>query len=261
MSDQVQVPAAAPAADAAPALGGAPEANPAPQATEAAPAQTGTESGQDIAGWARSLKGKYQTHDATKQFESVTDLFERYLNMQAPDPDASQERWDAYYNAMGRPESPDDYELPQVSEQMPNGEEFSNWFREWAHSVGLSNRQARQAFEKFGQRADQSLEAARKAETERKVEGMEKLRGEWGDKYDGRLELANRTYQSLTSEEARTELAQLNLLENPAIIKMFADLGDLVSEDALPGGRPAGSGEALEPIDPATGYRRIVFKD
>lgn len=255
MSDEVQVPQSAEGNTAE--FGGTTTETPQSQSDGTTGVETGTEA--DIAGWARSLKGKYQTHPVTKEFESVTDLFESYINGKAPDPDAPAERWEAYYKSMGRPDSPDEYELPEV--QFEGTDEFSQWYKEKAHAAGLTKRQARQMFEMFGDRVAEQSELMDKQRTERTVEGMQKLKAEWGDTYDANLDLANRTFKSFTTEEQRQEMARMDLLDNPVIIQMFAKLGNELSEDAVVGGRPAGSGDGLMPIDPATGYRQIQFKD
>ncbi|MBU1249288.1 MAG: hypothetical protein KKB70_11355 [Proteobacteria bacterium] len=69
--------------------------------------------------------------------------------IEPPGPEASEEERAAFYAALGRPESPDEYQLPEL--ETPEGFEFDEdmqaQFRQKAHELGLSPGQVQGLYE------------------------------------------------------------------------------------------------------------------
>src|SRR6185437_3686507 len=74
--------------------------------------------------------------------KSYAELEKSYgSSLRMPAPDAPQEERDAFYSKLGRPESPDKYEI-KFGEGVAVDDKLLGSFREAAHKLGLSQQQA-----------------------------------------------------------------------------------------------------------------------
>lgn len=134
------------------------------------------------------------------------------------------------YNQLGRPESPEQYDLgiPDEASQYFNQNDL-NIFKELAHQNGL-NQKAVKAFAEFeAGRVQKHLEAAEGMANE----ARQKLEQEWGAEYDTRLGVAEQalsTYQDKFPEYVQ-QIAQSPLRYNPVIRMALAELGQQMRED------------------------------
>jgi hypothetical protein len=101
------------------------------------------------------------------------------------------------------------------------------------------------------------LEAARhKSTTElintnienHRAESEKELRAEYGDRYDQKLESARKVlnHESFSDGAFKTFLEDTKFGDNPHVIRFFAKLSDLISEDAFV--KP-GTGEGIKGVD------------
>jgi hypothetical protein len=105
------------------------------------------------------LKAENPTERFFKDFEGLqTKLVQRVDG--APKPDAPKEEWDKFYNALGRPETPDGYEFKDLElpeEDKPIGEfikagqsdEFIKDVKSLLHSKGLTAKQAQELVNEY----------------------------------------------------------------------------------------------------------------
>ena len=150
-----------------------------------------------------------------------------------PGADAPDEDWAAVYDRLGRPESPQDYELalPEgVPEDLAVDEELTGRFREQAHKLGLLPRQVQGLYAWFmgeqaqgGETAGQAMEAA----------GAE-LRREWGAAYGRNLDAARRAGRLLGGEALLKHLEESGIGNDPQVIRAFARAGRLLAEADAP---------------------------
>ena len=214
--------------------------NNAPQGGQAAEGQ-----GSEVVNnnWYESLEGEqlgyvqnkgWNTEDGHKNMLKAYQELERFKGAPADkliklpeDGDYSE-----VYNKLGRPESPEGYEFAP-NEGMELDEGRMSWFSNAAHELGL-NKQQHNALVK----ATYDYEASVKAESEERAElertnNLNQLKKEWGAAYDERIVLGKRAARAFADD------GMLNALEdsigsNTAVLKMFAKIGESISEDKLP---------------------------
>lgn len=128
---------------------------------------------------------------------------------------------------LGRPESPDQYELP-----VPEGDDgaFAKQAATWFHELGLPKKQAAGLAEKWNQYAQSQIEAqAKDAENAAKAD-VEALKAEWkGEEFNKNVELARRVRKSagVTDDEA---IAIERALGVKRAAMVFAGLGKGLGE-------------------------------
>ena len=154
--------------------------------------------------------------------------------------DGDAEGLKAALRRLGAPEQPEGYEF-QPPEGLPEGvysDDTAQWFRRLAHGASLTKAQARGLHDAWVQeigRLDDEAAARREAE-ERALDAA--LRQKWGQTYDEKVAQARRAAARLA------EAHQLDGLERhigaPALLELFAGLGEAMGEDTLLGKGHAG---------------------
>ena len=147
---------------------------------------------------------------------------------------------------LGRPEKPEDYEIPSV---MVGDEEraldLSPSFRDVAHKAGLRPAQAKNLAEWYNGMLTEGREAADKARQEQGDLDIATLRKEWGQEFEPNVEAGKRAVQWLGwSEEQRNGIERT--LGTRGFLEMFARIGRSLGEhggapaDTMGGGGPFG---------------------
>lgn len=167
-----------------------------------------------------------------------------------PAQDASAEDWQKFYERVGRPKAADEYALDRGSAP----DEQVKAFKALAHEAGLTNAQANKVWREM----QKSSEAQRQAELERYTaqakESDALLRKEYGALYDGKMGDARKAYGVLFDADLQKELAATGFAANPRFIKVMAEIGAQLKDDAFL--RPAGDNGAK----PKTYYDELDAK-
>ena len=174
------------------------------------------------------------------QFKSLPEVFKSMHETKAalsrrddgmvkmPGADATADELAAWNKSLGVPESADKYDI-KAPENLPDGVEFQDGtlqaFREFAHKNGITNAQA-QALINF----QSEMEGAEIAEFNQGLESHKKadndaLRQEWGAKSQENEMLAKRAGKTFGVPE--------NLMVEPAMLRVLAQVGSAISEDKL----------------------------
>ena len=210
--------------------------------------------------WKSSLDPTYASDPSLQHIGSFDALAKSYINAQKmvgaekvaiPGSWATEEDWNGIYNKLGRPEAPDKYEL-ELGENA--NADFSDWFKNTAHGVGLSTQQAQKLATAYGEFTGSAQQVTDEQIESRRAEVETELRKELGTNYDDKLQSANTMLQELDAPDlTEIALADGSLLgDNPELIKMMVRLNDYVKEqlgeDALAGreSRPGVSAEDLQ---------------
>ena len=163
-----------------------------------------------------------------------------------PTEDAPAEEWAKLFAKIGRPEKPEDYELP--ADTLEKG--FEDLLRKKAFAAGATKKQVKEFIEavvESGRESAKAAEQARaKALADAKAARSEKLKETFGDKLDGKVQAATRAAESLFPEPLRKELEETGFLEHPDFVKALAILGEKMKGTKLVIGSPA----AVENTDP-----------
>lgn len=228
-------PPAAPPAQGSETPPAAPPAQQPPAQQPSAPAQQTGQWYGDIAdpemkGWLDN-KGYKTLQDALTGHRNLEKLVgAEKLPMPKDDNDA--EGWDRVYKAIGRPDKPDDYQLP-----VPEGQsdELAKTFSAKFHELGLNTKQARgiaEAWNKMVEETQGKTEAERNANFEK---AESELKTEWAGNYDTNIHLGQRAVKFL--EFSQDELTEIeNTLGTAKLYRMFHKIGKSLSEDTIPNG-------------------------
>lgn len=244
---------------------------------DTAPADAGTASlitGQDPApgqsqaqsDWREIIPESFREASWATKYKTADDFFKGvdWMNqtigkknvvqgIELPGEDAKPEDWDAFYNGLGRPEKPDGYELPELKD-IPEGfvlPEDKQFWANMAHKHGLTKKQAAGLFSEFMQdmsgRYKSALEGSASAMVEAAKKRMQEsagaLKGEWGDDFGANLNLAKRAAEHLGILDS---LDQSGAGNDPAVLKLAAELGKMLGEDNMRRGDPSGGGMTKE---------------
>ena len=183
-----------------------------------------------------------------QSFDSVDKLAKSYVHarkMIGADPDrmlqlpkeGDEDGWNQVYNRLGRPEDADGYDFDLGDgEQSPDVADFKNV----AHQLGLTNDQARTMLGIYNQINENDLAEEHEQFEQMNVEYLQDIQKEWGDDFNKNSELARRAFQNFASEELMDVMKETGLSNHPEVLKTFARIGQVLSEDnILPGTRGA----------------------
>jgi len=233
--------------------------------------------------WMASLPDAYKGSERFAQFQEPGQAWERFdklleaegRSVTIPGENATDAERAAFYAKLGRPETPDKYNIKKpegMPEDMPYSPELEKAFREFAHAKGMPDKMAAELHEWFyGISKDGHLKA--QADVKAKQESAAKeaqaaldkaingLKDEWkGDDFKVNTELALRAFTQFsgTTPEAKaeakkfveeTKIGNLALGDHPTFLKIFATIGKAISDDSMDGGRganPPGGGSDEE---------------
>jgi len=190
-------------------------------------------------GWVTSVPKDYR--DKVSGYESMGDFMGAALDAMAateratirPTEDAAPEQWAEYWKAVGRPDSPDGYELT-APEGVAIDDEMAREFREEAFAAGVPAEHAQRMFKWYVQRETQRQQkrlADGAASTERQ------LRDEWGADYEEKIAGARRLLDSYAPDGFRDYLDSSGLGNDPRLVKMLVGISQRMSRDRMVNGQ------------------------
>lgn len=206
--------------------------------------------------WKDELPDDIKSDPSLASIQDVAGLAKSYINAQTlvgkkgvilPGENATEDDWNQFYGAIGRPETPDKYEIAKPSE-LPEGfpyvEDIEKNFKDVAHKMGLTPNQVKGLYDWY-MKMDVDLFQTAQNHLKQQGESLEaELRKEWGMAYDQKAELAKRAAKQFADEDTLTQLE--GALGAPGMVKLFAKIGEAMGEDKMIGGG-GGSGTALTP--------------
>ena len=214
------------------------EANPTP---EVAPQPVAQEtvlgpSESDNQDWKSTLSEDLRNDPTLKNFKDVESLAKTVVHQQKqmgsriPIPKTPEEHMEVY-NKLGRPETADKYEVavPETHTEYI-GEDQINQFKNVAHNIGLNNEQVKQLIDFQVKNIDAQAQRYQTDIAVQKQHTEESLKKEWGHEYDMNVRNARRALQVYGDPEI-TELMNGEAGNIPAVVKLFARLGQDVTED------------------------------
>ena len=186
----------------------------------------------------------YKEEKALQNFQDMDGFVKSYLHSQKlvgadkipiPNKYATDEDWNAVYEKLGKPKSPDGYEYNLGKETKLDDNSLKAFSAE-AHKLGLLPKQAQGIIKYYNDLAGASeTEANNKAEAAR-TEAEKNLRKEFGSTYNDRITAAKKlATTTLGNEFLNNTILQdgSKLGDNPTVVKAFADLAAQMSEDNI----------------------------
>lgn len=195
--------------------------------------------------WKDSLPAELKSAKSLGTINTIEDLAKSYVNSQSVIgrrfEDLTPEQLDHYYKTQGRPETPDGYDLSVPEELAANIDpDLQDFYKQKAHEFGLNSEQAAGLYAQVAQfEAEKQAQAEELKQIELK-EQADQLKKDFGPAFDERVELANRALNELGGEEAIAAIEELGAINNPALVKLLANAGELISEGKLSGAKTTG---------------------
>lgn len=207
---------------------------------------------------------EYREKEYMKGIDSMDSLLKTFDNAQSligkktvgiPTQEDPPEKWSEFYNKMGRPESPDNYEFEKV--EMPEGinlpEEMSESFRKVLHDAGLTQTQAKQlkkAYDENMLEQYQKLKADQDAQFEEMNNEFESMLDKhFGDRKDEAAERVNKLLADHAPAEFKDHLSQL---DNKNLMLMTTVLDNIhkkyIGEGRIPEGDSTNSDTTVESL-------------
>lgn len=215
--------------------GSAPAGN--PTAPAAAPAWYAPEGlDQNTVGQLGELvkaKGWKGPADALLSYQNLEKVFgadKAGRTILAPKSDDDEDGWSAVYNRLGRPESPDKYELP-----VPEGDDgsFAQAVAPVLHELGLTAKQARGLAEWWNETSSKRIEMESEGFAAKSEAEYKELQREWGAAASQNEELAKRAVLKF-SKEAGIDDQAFEAMEQAVgtarLMKLFHAIGSQFAE-------------------------------
>lgn len=201
--------------------------------------------------WLNGVDQDLVASPAMQNIKDLNGLVKSYVHTKAlvgskieiPADDAPPEAWGAFWNKVGRPNIPGEYDFSGI--EMADGSK--DFLSLTAHQLGLTKKQAEglaRAWDGHTQelnKAQQELQGKQIAAINTATQ--KQLQVEWpGSQYEQNMARANLALDTFINPELRELLANTNLNNHPGVIKAFANIGKLLGEDQALGERMATQG-------------------
>lgn len=235
-------------------------------------------------GWTAQLPDDLKSNEAFTGFEKIGDFATAYLeqgkakteldgklanSVQLLKDDATDEEKADFFNKIGRPEAPDNYEFqrPELPDDIPYNEDLEKEFRSIVHGAGLTKTQAGIIYNWFhstGIDADKARKAAdQKFKEMRQKEAVDSLKKEWGEEnYGKNVEIANRAVKAVESEgvkDFKSYLDESGFGDNLKLIEAFYIIGTKILDDTtLPGAPPGEKGLNATPEGKSAAEEKVL---
>jgi hypothetical protein len=214
----------------------------APVDTES-PAPASTETTPPAGDWRSQIPKEYAREKVWDGFKNkpLPDVLKSYVEAQKligssvrlpgekDAPEIREKKLAEVYTRLGKPESPEAYQLSAPKTLMPHvpwSDESTSWVAKTAHKLNLNPQQAQVLADEIGtalSKAPNPKAAAKDTEAT--------LRQEWGDGvYTRNLTWAFRTLKDFGGDEAVQLMETTGLGNDPRVIKLFANIGKELAE-------------------------------
>jgi hypothetical protein len=214
--------------------------------------------------WKETISEEFRNDPNISKFTEIDALAKSYINatrmigqdkVAVPNENSTDDQWNEVYGKLGRPESADKYKLEVKSETAPLDESAIKQFAENAHQLGLNNKQAQGILEFYKNSMEGSVQQARVDTETAQANAEAELRKEWGRSYEDNIKKAG----SVAKANMNPQILDMELKngtrlgDHPEVIKGFANIANILSEDKL-------VGTESESVDRGTDYEAEISK-
>jgi len=213
-----------------------------PQATQTTVATADTPAPQSS--WKESISEAYRNDPSIEKFTEIDALAKSYINatkmigqdkIVIPNKNSTEEVWEEAYTKLGRPETPDQYNLKVQSDVVKMDDNAIKSFAEQSHKLGLNSKQA-EGILNFYKDNMEGIAQQSKIDTETaQAQSEQVLRQEWGREFDAKVKQAGAIAKANINPEVldMTLSNGTRLGDHPEIIKGFAKIASMMSEDKM----------------------------
>lgn len=177
-----------------------------------------------------------ETKDVPSLFKRMDSLLSEMGKKPAgiPQDTATQEEWDAFYKALGRPDNPEDYDFGTPPEGLPVNEGYQKEMRNILKAAGVPKNMAKKIVEGHNGIVAKLM----KAEQETQNANFDKLRDQvFGQEADQAMKVSKALITKYTPESMKDHVANLkneDLIVLASVIRGIQK--DYISEDQIPDG-------------------------
>jgi len=225
------------------------EANAATAAAAEGPASVTLADAQD---WRGMLDPEQKSLVTAKGWKSPHDVVRSYAHLEKmfggekiplPGKEAKDEDWNAVWDKLGRPNSPDAYQFERPGDRNAYNAEMEDWFRKTAHAAGLTAAQAKKLHAAYLELATANEAEATGGPSNEKVTAAASaavadigatLQDIWGSRYKANLAAARRAFHTFMDGEKDFESIADRLGEAP-LMQLLARVGSAIGEDSMTG--------------------------
>lgn len=212
---------------------------PPPQNTQTQPAQFS---------WKNQLTPDYANSPTMQKFPDTKEGFneavkshlslERLLGHEkVPVPKGKDdiEGWALFSKALGIPDKPDGYGLPDA--KTPDGIKSMTFdktkFSEIVHQNKLTPDQAKGLWSAYTEMTGQVYQKAMRDHQEKMTSVINQMRGEWGDAYQSKIDLGQLVINKFSDTQDMNDFITATLVKEPMGIKFLAKIGDQFAENKI----------------------------
>lgn len=190
-----------------------------------------------------SLPEDLRGHESLKDFKDVGGLAKSFIDTQAmvgnsvriPGENASDEDVAKFYTSLGRPETPDGYELSTW--EQPQGfkanEDMTSSFKTVGHQLGLTGKQMEGLNNWYGEQINGMATNMQTDRDNRAKTVMAEFRKELGASADAKIDLASAAMNKFASKEIIEYLDETGLGNDPMLLRLFMGVADNMGEDQI----------------------------
>lgn len=215
-----------------------------PQDGGETPPATGTQAQPPGDNWREQfLTEELRGEKSLQDFKDINSMAKSHVELhrmlgnrvKLPDDNSTPEEWNKFYAKIGRPESPEGYDLADPGDMPPGmqwDQDLAGWFSKTAYELGLPKQKAQEFVKRWNDRAGVTMHEAQK----QMGAELDNLRREWGDSFDGRVELGvraiERAFQKPEEAVKFKEFLNTSGLGNHPMMIKFADfVGRIMKND------------------------------
>lgn len=187
-----------------------------------------------------------------KGWSSPNDVLKSYANLEnmlgAPDrvilpKDDDEAAWGEVWNKMGRPKTHDEYKFDDLPNGEKRDEDMSKWFRETAHKLGFSQKQASALDKAYNDMAAVAQTKQQMILDAQVSEANAKLKSEWGNDFETNMAIAKSAAKRFGGDEIAAAVDALSDKAGAAAVaKLFHAIGTRMGESKFVEGDQRGSG-------------------
>lgn len=205
---------------------------------------------QTTGGLQAALRKELRGDERLGGFGNASELAEAFLNQSdklsqavtLPGENASEQELVEFRRRLGVPEKPDEYEFEEGLPEEMQPKTFDKWYKDVAHSAGLSKDQAAALRKAFAEQYTAGIKEVQKHKQASLEKAQKELREKYGDEYEQNIVKAQRVVKTLGGEEFSSYLEESGMGNDPRMVDAMVRFANLVSEDKLITGSVDGAG-------------------
>ena len=198
--------------------------------------------------WKSQLSGDFAKSPTMQKFEDtqagLNEAVKSHLSLEqllghekVPIPKGPEdaEGWNRFSKAMGIPDKAEAYGLPdaEIPESLKGITFDKQKFAETVHAFKLTPNQAKGLWGAYTEMVKETYAKALRDHQEEMTKVVNQMRGEWGDAYDGNVELGQMVINKFSSDQAMQDYVTATLLKNPMGIKFISKIGTQFAENKV----------------------------